>query len=452
MSTTDGDPTTPTHELKTAIGQAIDRRHDAIVAAGRRLWEHPEIGFRETVTAATVAAELRGLGLEPREGLALTGLRADLDLGGEGPTVAIIGELDALPVSGHPAADPGTGVAHACGHHAQLTHLLGVAMALADSADVCGKLAGRVAFIAVPAEEYVDLDWRQEQAVAGRIEFLGGKPELLRLGVFDDVDMAMLVHATSTPEDRLLSIADGSTGFVAKRARFIGRAAHAAVAPHAGINALNAATLAMEAIALQRETFRERDVIRIHPILTRAGDAVNVVPADVRLETYIRGLSTPAIEDGAAKVDRSLRAGAMAIGADLEIETIPGYLPLVQDPGLAGLFRANALELVGPDGWTDGGPIFASTDAGDLSHLMPLLHPSGGGFTGTVHGPDFAVADETMAYVLPARALAMTVVDLLADQAAAARTVLADFRPRMSKDEYLAFMRGLRRTERFAAD
>ena len=269
-------------ELKARVCAAVDARRDEIVRVGRAIWERPEVGFKEFETAALVARELRALGLAPAEGLAITGVRADLPLGAEGPTVAILGELDGLPVPDHPNADPRTGVAHACGHNTQVAHMLGVAMALRE-ADVAGELAGRVAFVAVPAEEYVELEWRREQMRAGTLEFLGGKPELLRLGHLDDVDMAMLVHATTTPEDRQLSMPETSNGMLAKRIRFVGRAAHAAAAPHRAVNALNAATLALAAINFQRETFREEDTIRVHPIITKGGDSVNVVPAEVRI-------------------------------------------------------------------------------------------------------------------------------------------------------------------------
>src|SRR5204862_79959 len=163
-----------------------------------------------------------------------------------------------------------------CGHNAQLTHVLGVARALVEN-----DFAGNVVFMAVPAEEYVDLEWRTEQAKVGRLEFLGGKAELLRLGAFDDVDMAILVHATGNHEDRLMG-------------------------------------------------------------------------------------------DG---------------------------------------FKRNALELVDEGGWAQAGPIAASTDAGDLSHVMPMLHPSHGGCSGTNHAADFLVSDHYVAYVQPAKAVAHTIVD-----------------------------------------
>src|SRR5438093_1235547 len=164
--------------LKAALAETIDRVADDVIRFGDDIFAHPELGFREERTATRVAESLRQLGLQPEKGLALTGVKARLKGARPGPTVCVMGELDALPVPDHPGADPATGVVHACGHNAQLTHLIGVATALVE-ADAMRGLAGDVVFFAVPAEEYVDLEWRLEQARAGKIEFLGGKPELL---------------------------------------------------------------------------------------------------------------------------------------------------------------------------------------------------------------------------------------------------------------------------------
>jgi amidohydrolase len=437
-----------TAALKAAISAAVDRAADALTAFGEDIFDHAELGFREERTAARVADELRRLGLAPREGLALTGVKARLEGASSGPTIAVLGELDGLLVPDHPRADATTGVVHACGHNAQLTHLLGVANALVESS-ATSALAGSVEFVAVPAEEYVDLEWRLEQAAHGRIEFLGGKAELLRLGEFDGIDMAILVHATGSQSDRQLALSMSANGLVAKRARFIGRASHAGAAPERGINALNAATLAVQAIHMQRETFRDEDHVRVHPILTRGGSTINVVPADVRLETFVRGASYEAISDAAFKVDRALQAGAHAVGASVEIETLPGYMPLIVDPEMGEVFTRNALALVGPENWGVGGPIAASTDAGDLSHVMPMLHPSHGGCRGTNHAADFEISDPRIAYVQPAQAVASTIVDLLCDDAREARRILGAYQAPMTHDAYLRHMRGLARTERF---
>ncbi|HEU5323286.1 MAG TPA: M20/M25/M40 family metallo-hydrolase, partial [Methylomirabilota bacterium] len=253
-------------ELKQRVWEAIERRAEQIVQIGERIRRHPELGFKESRTAALVAETLAALGLPPRTGLALTGVRADAPgRAGEGPTFALLGELDGLVVAGHPEGDPATGAAHACGHNAQVAGLLGAAMGLLDTR-AFDHLAGRVAFFAVPAEEYGDIAWRVSQARAGALEFLGGKAELLRLGHFDDVDLAMMIHTTSRPEDQKAGVAVSNNGCVVKTVRYLGRAAHAGSSPHAGVNALYAAQIGLMAVNALRETFRDQDTIRVHPI------------------------------------------------------------------------------------------------------------------------------------------------------------------------------------------
>jgi amidohydrolase len=367
---------------------------------------------------------------------------------GAGPTFALIGELDALAVAGHPAADALTGAAHACGHNAQVAGMLGAAMALHDTG-VMAHLAGRVVFFAVPAEEGGDLEWRVSQRAAGALELFGGKPELMRLGHFDDVDLAMMIHTTPRAEDGRASVPLSNNGRVGKLVRYVGRAAHAGGAPHMGVNALYAAQIGLMAINALRETFRDEDTIRVHPILTHGGSQVNVIPGEARLETYVRGRTLDAVVDANAKVDRALRAGALALGATVEIDTLPGYLPLDCDRTMAGYFKDNAVALVGADGYREAGHRAGSTDMGDLSQVMPVLHPYMGGARGTGHAADFEIADRDLAYVAPAKALAMMVVDMLADGAAGAREVLAKAQPRLSREGYLALQRGMARREVF---
>jgi len=434
-------------ELKQSLFAAIDRRADEIIGIGEGLRRHPELGFKEEKTARVVAETFRSLGLNPRTGLAQTGVRAELSGGvGEGPTFALLGELDALIVAGHPEADPATGAAHACGHNAQIAGLLGAAMGLADSR-VMEHLAGRVVLFAVPAEEYGDIAWRVEQVRAGRLEFLGGKPELLRLGHFDDVDLAMMIHTNARAEDGKACIAVSNTGCVVKTARYIGRAAHAGAVPHEGINALYAAQIGLTAINALRETFRDEDHIRVHPIITQGGSQVNVIPADVRLETFVRGKSLEAIADADRKVDRALRAGALALGAKVEIETWPGYMPMSCNPLLVEHFRRNAVRLVGEENYRVIPHRTGSTDMGDLSQVMPIVHPFIGGAQGTGHGTDYSIADPQLAYVTMAKMLVAMAVDLLADGAQAAREVVAKAKPPMTRAEYLAYQRKITRRE-----
>ena len=435
-------------EVKRSVCEAIDRRASQIVSLGETIRKSPELGFKEFNTARIVEETLAGLGLAPKTGLAITGVKAEARGGKEGPSFALLGELDGLVVAGHPIADPQTGAAHACGHNAQIAGMLGAAMGLID-AKVMPHLAGKVVFFAVPAEEYGDVAWRVEQAKNGRLEFLGGKPELLRLGHFDDVDLAMMIHTTSQPEMKKAGVSASNNGCIVKTIRYVGRASHAGGAPHLGVNALYAAQIGLAAINAIRETFRDEDSIRVHPIITHGGSQVNVIPADVRLETYVRGKSVEAILDANAKVDRALRAGALALGAKVEIETLPGYLPLFNHQGMAEHFKANAQTLLGADQVTETGHRSGSTDMGDISHVMPTLHPYMGGASGSGHGADYLITDSTLAYVEPAKQLALMAIDMLWGDGEAARGIVKGWTPRLTKDAYLAFQRGIARTELF---
>ena len=436
-------------ELRRRVYEAIDRRAAEIIGLGERIASHAEMGFKEVKTSRLVRETLEGLGLEPRTGLAMTGVRADArGRAGDGPTFALIGELDGLRVTGHPQADAETGAAHACGHNAQVAGMLGAAMGLLD-AKAFGHLAGRIAFFAVPAEEGGDIEWRQEQIQAGRLEFPCGKQELIRLGHFDDVDLAMMIHTNWRREDGKAGVPASNNGRVGKTARFIGRAAHAGGAPHLGINALYAAQVALAGINAVRETFRDEDSIRVHPILTHGGSQVNVIPGEARLEMYVRGKSAEGVADASARVDRALRAGALALGAQVEIETLPGPMPLLCDPTMAKLFERAARGLVGDEHYRNIPHRSGSTDMGDLSQIMPILHPYMGGATGAGHSAEFRIVDAQLGYIQPAKALASMAIDLLADGASGARDVMKTATPPMTREGYLAYQRGIARREHF---
>jgi amidohydrolase len=433
-------------DLKARLCAEIDRRKGEIVSISEHIMKHPESGYREMRTAEFVAGWFRRMGLDCREGLALTGVKARLRGRTSGPTVAVLGELDSLIVGEHPLADPKTHAAHACGHNAQVASMIGAGMGLQAVMD---DLDGDVVLFAVPAEEYIEVEWRLGLREQGKIEFLVGKAELIRLGEFDDVDMATITHTNARPEDGLASVGDTHNGCVVKFMRFLGKGAHAGGAPHLGINALKAAQIALHAIDANRETFRDDDTIRVHPIITRGGEAVSAVPADVRLETFVRGKTVDAILDAAKKVDRSLRAGAQALGARVQITTVPGYLPQQMDQNLVALTRANCAAVVGEANMGTSRHSTGSTDVGDLGFIMPEAHPRAGGVRGVIHGADYVVVDHVLAAVNPAKAMAMTVVDLLHDGAREARRVKAEAGPKLSRTEYLALVRRLASYEEY---
>jgi amidohydrolase len=385
---------------------------------------------------------LKGLNLPVREGLAVTGVEGTLSGKEAGPTVVVMGELDSVMGRESPLADPVTGAAHLCGHHIQVASMLGAAMGLIG-AGAGPYLSGQVKFLGCPAEEYLEIEYRLGLMAEGKISFLGGKQELIKLGYFDDVDAAMMVHAfADTAEPGFLMNATGN-GFMAKFIRYEGKPSHAGAAPHRGINALNAACIGIMAVHAQRETFQDDDAIRVHPIITKGGDVVNVVPSDVRLETYVRGKNLEAILDASAKVDRAFKAGGDAVGAATQITNIPGYLPIFQDRNLTELATRNGRALLGDKGAQDAGFMGGSFDVGDLSHLIPVIHPFVTGTKGHLHTAEFCVTDYEAAVVLPAKLMAMCVIDLLADGAGEAKRVKKEFQPRLNKEQYLELMQRL---------
>jgi len=423
---------------------AIDGRKDWLIDVASTILRTPEPGFLEVETSRLVSEKLDELGIPHETAIAITGAKGYIRGAQSGPTVAVMGELDSLRVPGHPHADPDTGAAHACGHHCQVGMMLGVAVGLGVP-EVRDALAGNVALMAVPAEEFIDVEYRWELRQEGRLGLLSGKQEFIRLGAFDDVDMAMMAHTSASPADAKFSVGGTSNGHVGKYVSFIGKAAHAGGSPHLGVNALQAAMLAINAMNAQRETLRNESAVRLHGILTRGGVAANAVPDDVRYEGRVRGNTEEAVSDASAKVDRCLRAGALAMGAKARIVTIPGYLPMKNDETLQDLFGHNAARLVGRSNVVShsqrrnrGG----STDMGDVSQIMPAIHPYTGAATGSGHTATYLVNDYEQGVINPAKAMALTVIDLLADGGEKAKEVLAKSPPKMSKAQYLKLQAG----------
>lgn len=423
------------HTLKVKVNARIDAERERIIAIGREIFAHPELGYKEWRAARLAADTMREMGLDPRTGIAVTGVRAEMKGAQSNVRLALMGELDAVVCPEHPHADTATGAAHSCGHNAQVAAMLGAAMGLIG-AGAMEHLDGDISLMAVPAEEYVEIEYRQGLRARGEISFLGGKQEFLKLGEMEDVDLCMMFHTTTTEKPQV-SVGGTSNGFVGKLVRYKGREAHAGGAPHMGVNALNAAMLGLMGVHAQRETFKDDDHIRVHPIITRGGDLVNIIPADVRMETYVRGARMEAIMDASKKVDRALEAGAMAVGAEVEIMQLPGYLPRINEAVMTELFRQNAVSLLGEENVGFGDHGSGSSDIGDISHIMPTIHPMIGGAAGRGHASDYTIVDEELAYIVPAKIMAMTAIDLLADGAEQALLALSQFEPVYDRDTYL---------------
>ena len=426
-------------ELKQRVAAYVEAAAEEIIRFGERSMEMPEAGYKEYKSSAHMREAMEELGLTV-ESFARTGLKGKVGGGkGEGPCVALIGELDAIRCFGHPRGNAETGSAHACGHNAQQATAYGAMLALIRSG-VMEELTGSVALLATPAEEYGDMEYRLQLREEGKITYLGGKQQMVLEGAFDDVDMAMMLHAHPNMPQAGLNLDGSSLGFMAKTVEFYGKAAHGSL-PFEGINALNAAMMGLMGIHANREIFRDEDQVRIHPIITNGGSIVNSVPDYVRIETYIRASNARAIDAACEVVDRAMKGAAMTIGAEVKITTIPGYLPLQQNEAMGKMMEENALTLWGEESAHRGVPTTGSTDIGDISQLLPCIQPTCGGYDGALHSKEFHITDPKIAYVEGAKLLAMTVVDLLAENAAAGRRVVQEFKPVFCKEGYLDFLK-----------
>lgn len=427
-------------EVKQRVCDAIVAGQDRLRALASAIMDEPELGYKEHKTSQKVQDMFTELGIPFTTGHAITGVKGRLQGGKSKKTVAMIGELDAIVCHRHPKADPMTGAAHCCGHNVQIANLFAVAMGL-QAEGVMEALGGDVVLFAVPAEEMIEVDYRNTLREKGTIKYLGGKQQLIYEGAFDDIHMAMQMHVETadTPTGEM-NLGSTSNGFVAKLIEYHGKIAHAAASPHEGINALNAALMGVMGVHAIRETFKESDYFRFHPIINQGGTLVNCVPDYVQVESYVRASNVQAIVDGNQRVNRALKAGGDAVGATCVIHDLPGYLPMRDNPDMNSLLRSNSEPLFGTDNVRQRVHMTASTDMGDVSHLMPVIHPWVGCIEGVLHSAEYNITVPDVAYIKTAQALAMTIVDLLYDEAQVAEEILENFEAPLTKETYIELL------------
>ena len=417
----------------------VDKYRQDILDAERWIWQHPEVGYTEWQTNAYLLEKFRSYGYEPVEAGDIPGFYADVDTGRPGPCLAIMGELDALDIANHPESV--NGMTHCCGHNCQCAEMVGIAAALKEPGALDG-LCGRIRLMLVPAEEMIQLEFRKGLIDEGKIKYLGGKPEFMRRGYFDGVDLSLMVH-TDNNNDYDFTCQDGFNGIIAKILTYKGRSSHAGGSPEDGINAQYAATLGLDGCNALRETFRDEDHIRFHPILKGVKSAVNIIPDEMRIESYTRGKGLDAYVSANRKLNRALAAGAVAMGAQLHICDMPGYATEYHDHMFMDLCQKCCEDLSGKEkvkfdhnAWSKG-----SSDFGDLTMVMPGVQFYANGHTGLGHGIDFCVADPERACVNPAKAELFIADALLSDGAAKAKEILAQYEPPFASiRDYLDFI------------
>ena len=418
---------------------AVEKHQQRILDAERYIWKHPETGYKEFKTTAYMEKAFRELGYDLNMAEGITGFYTVVDTGRPGPEILIMAELDSVICPEHKDADPVTGAVHSCGHNTQCAALIGIAAALKEPG-ILDKFCGKIRLCAVPAEELLEIEFRTGLKKEGKIKYLGGKSEFLSRGYFDGVDLAFMVHASTS-----FSVIGGHVGCIAKWITYKGVAAHAGGSPWDGRNALYAASCGLNAINAIRETFQEKDIIRVHPIITAGGKMVNAIPESAVLESFVRGATFDAICDANKKVNRALCGAALSLGTNIEIVDIPGYAPLHDDPNLVKL-SAEAAELAIPeyeyhvsDKVSSG-----STDMGDLCCVMPVVHPYAGGAQGRSHGNNYEIVDPVAACVGSAKLQMGMLLLLLENDAQRAKKVIAEYKPLFaSKEAYLEYMDSL---------
>jgi amidohydrolase len=368
---------------KTAARARLDAVRADLIALSHRIHAHPEVGFEEERASTWLAETLTGAGFAVTRGVCDLPT-AFLARAGSGPLhLAICAEYDCLP-----------GIGHACGHNIIAAMAVGAGIAAAEVADEVGLT---VHVIGTPAEE-----------MGG-----GGKILLLERGAFAGMHAAMMVHPSPTDEVTPVSLANSYF-----EVHYTGKEAHAAAFPERGVNAADALTVAQVALGLLRQHIRAPD--RIHGIITKGGDAPNIIPAHTAAKYAVRAETLDDLEEIRAKVLRCFEAGALATGATLEIggQRHP-YAQLRHDPDMAAAYRRNAEALgrVFPDPTAPSRP-GGSTDMGNVSLALPSIHPKIGidSLPATNHQPEFAAhcvtaaADQALAH--GALAMAWTAIDL----------------------------------------
>jgi len=368
------------HELKQQALNRIDAVADVLIEVSHEIHDHPEENFEEFFASQLLAkvAQQSGFPVDLHAFGAETGFAGDV---GEGPTVCVMSEYDALPEIGH-----------GCGHNVIAAAGLGAAIGLASVAQAAG---GRVRYLGTPAEE------------GG-----GGKLLMASNGALDGVDVAMMVHSADADLTSIDAIA-----LQQLLVEYSGRASHAAAAPQHGRNALDAAVLGYMAVAALRQHILPTE--RIHGIFIRGGDKPNIVPSDAATEWYVRSDTIRSLQELKPRVVSALESGAHACGCAVSHQwTGTPYADMVTNNSLAGLYIANAGNL----GRTVETPspnrrVVGSTDMGNISHLVPSIHPMiASAEPGTsIHTKDFATQSKghlaDKAVVDGAKAMAMTAID-----------------------------------------
>ena len=417
------------------LNEYIEAHRQEILQLGEKLFATPELGFKEFRTGKIIRNYLAEHGLKVDREYAITGFSVTIGQGA--PHIGVIAELDAIPTRGHPFADPETTAAHACGHSTQQA----ITLAALDAVNQHLKdLPGTVTLFFTPAEEFTDIEYRKQLVKEGQIRYLSGKENMLAEGLFDDVDCIIHLHAMGSSYYQY-SVDSILAGFIYKKITFIGRAAHAAVLPQLGINAINELNLFLNAVNALRETFEDDDMVRVHGMILEGGNTVNSIPDKTVYECYVRSINPEKLIEINEKISNAATHCAAAIGGSCEIEDTPGYLPLHQSPKLSEVIMKHILEYTVPERIHHHEKSAAAGDVGDICMFKPIIQYGYNGFSGRIHGADMKIEDPETVYITQAKIVAAAIMDLL-QHPETVRAITDEFTPKMTLNQYLDYLNG----------
>ena len=379
--------------LKTHVTDAVDQMAEELWGLALEIHANPELAFKEEKAASWLTAflERQGCRVERGVGGLPTAFRAEVPGTGAGPTIAVMAEYDALP-----------GIGHACGHNVIATAGAGAGAALAVVASRLGHgrlpYNGRIEVVGTPAEE------------GG-----AGKVKLLDAGVFRAVDAALMIHPRCGTQ-----VWRPTLGLMKAKVEYFGTAAHAASWPWRGVNALNAVIALFNSLDAMRQQLRPD--ARVHGVITNGGQQPNIIPEYTSADFYLRSLDKTYLQEVRRRFEAAAEGAATATGCRVQV-TIDSRIhdPLKPNGPMATLFERNLARIDFPVDPDDGQAGYGSTDAGNVSHAIPTIHPyirtSPDGVPG--HSREFAEHNATplarAGMVAAAKALALTALDLLAD-------------------------------------
>lgn len=421
-----------TKEFKKAACDKIDEYRDEILEVVKKIYNNPETGYKENKTTEIIKKAFAKLNLEIEDNMTITGVKAQARGIGEKPHLAILGELDAIICREHPDSDSQTGAIHACGHNNQIGIMIGVAYALLKT-NIMSDLNGIIDFLAVPSEEYIELEYKEKLREEGKIKYFGGKQELIRLGYFDDIDLAIMAHSMDIGEMKDVIIGPNSKGFIRKKVRFIGNENLSEKIFEEEINALDAAVLAINGLRTREGTNIDKKNTRIYlnneKLLKTSGSVI--------METYVKGNTVKELIEINKRVNRRIKEATQSVEAWAQIDDTPGYLPLLEYEDLMDILINNLDGIISKKNIIKNINLEGFFDSGDLSQIIPVLHPFFSGVKGKLHSENFNTLDYEKAVIIPAKILTKTVIDILAGE----KDILEKLKSSpYSKEEYLTLL------------